>query len=143
MKNELPASYLDQVVDFISKNTKGATLGQPETSTYVDPYTGASRYTGATSASSSTEQAFSDPYTGQSLCLVKKNRSQRAESLRRVRILWDSRTATFKTCRCAASQGVPLVQADQPTGCQNQSYTIRRRHQIFHSECFVVLDLGH
>jgi phospholipase A-2-activating protein len=69
-KHELPASYLDQVVDFIHKSTNGATLGQ-ETggSTYVDPYTGSSRYTGSTS--SSTQQGGSDPFTGTSHVTAK------------------------------------------------------------------------
>jgi len=61
-KNELPASYLDQVVEFIHKNTNGATLGQESGNTYVDPYTGSSRYTGSTGPS--THQGGSDPFTG-------------------------------------------------------------------------------
>ena len=64
VKNELPASYLDQVVDFIHKNTNGETLGQDTSNTYVDPYTGSSRYTGSTAQS--TNQGGSDPFTGTS-----------------------------------------------------------------------------
>jgi hypothetical protein len=64
VKNELPASYLDQVVDFIHKNTNGETLGQDTSNTYVDPYTGSSRYTGSTAQS--TNQGGSDPFTGMS-----------------------------------------------------------------------------
>jgi hypothetical protein len=64
VKNELPASYLDQVVDFIHKNTNGETLGQDTSNTYVDPYTGSSRYTGSTAQN--TNQGGSDPFTGTS-----------------------------------------------------------------------------
>lgn len=64
--NELPLEFTDQVVDFIDKNTGGVTLGQSE---FVDPYTGASRYTGGgvpTTAAASTNQSFSgDPFTGE------------------------------------------------------------------------------
>jgi phospholipase A-2-activating protein len=65
VKNELPATYLDQVVDFIHKSTNGETLGQDTSNTYVDPYTGSSRYTGTTAQS--TNQGGSDPFTGMSL----------------------------------------------------------------------------
>lgn len=41
MKNNLPASYVDQVVQFIEKNTGGATLGGQGA---LDPYTGSSSY---------------------------------------------------------------------------------------------------
>lgn len=75
VKNELPASYLDQVVDFIHKNTNGATLGQDTSNTYVDPYTGSSRYTGATAPT--THQGGADPFTGMSpstyRCLLLSN----------------------------------------------------------------------
>ncbi|PWN27737.1 PFU-domain-containing protein [Jaminaea rosea] len=44
-RNELPMSYLEQVVGFIDKNTEGQTLGVgQDTSTYVDPYSGTGRY---------------------------------------------------------------------------------------------------
>ncbi|PWN50917.1 PFU-domain-containing protein [Violaceomyces palustris] len=42
-KNDLPMSYIDQVVKFIEKNSQTVSLGATE---YVDPYTGSSRYTG-------------------------------------------------------------------------------------------------
>jgi hypothetical protein len=35
-------SYLDQVADFITRNTQGATLGAQGGQQYVDPYTGES-----------------------------------------------------------------------------------------------------
>ncbi|KAE8256447.1 hypothetical protein A4X13_0g2627 [Tilletia indica] len=49
-KNELPASYVDQVVKFIEKNTEAISIG---TSDYVDPYTGANRYTSSAAPPSS------------------------------------------------------------------------------------------
>ncbi|KAE9398980.1 WD40 repeat-like protein [Gymnopus androsaceus JB14] len=92
--NELPLTYVDEVVNFIEKNTAGINLGSNEdyvdpftgtsryrssansapapssaSSAYVDPYTGASRYTGnsaATSAPSTPSSAFMDPFTGAS-----------------------------------------------------------------------------
>ena len=36
--NELPQSYLEQVVDFITKNSQGASFGT--SSQHVDPFTG-------------------------------------------------------------------------------------------------------
>lgn len=64
IRNELPMEYMNQIVEFIDKNTGETQLGQSE---FVDPYTGASRYTGGgrPTASSSTTSGFSgDPYTG-------------------------------------------------------------------------------
>lgn len=49
-KNELPLTYLDQVVSFIEKNTGAVNIGS---SNFVDPYTGGSSYRpGASSAAS-------------------------------------------------------------------------------------------
>ncbi|KAK4685850.1 phospholipase A-2-activating protein, partial [Tremellales sp. Uapishka_1] len=62
--NELPQSYLDEVVAFIQKNTNGVQLGAEEQSTYVDPYTGTSRYTGSSSSSTQPTSGGGDPYTG-------------------------------------------------------------------------------
>lgn len=42
--NELPLTYLDSVSNFITENTKGATLGQQEQSGGPDPYGTESRY---------------------------------------------------------------------------------------------------
>ena len=63
-KHELPSTYADQVVDFIQKNSGGVQLGS-ESSTYVDPYTGGSRYQGSSTASQTT-QGGADPFTGSS-----------------------------------------------------------------------------
>ncbi|KAM0753585.1 PFU-domain-containing protein [Meredithblackwellia eburnea MCA 4105] len=43
---ELPISYIDQVVKHIEANSGGVALGTGASNEYVDPYTGASRYTG-------------------------------------------------------------------------------------------------
>jgi phospholipase A-2-activating protein len=63
-KNELPSSYLDEVVNFIHKSTEGVKLGEQDNSSnaYSDPFTGSSRYTGA-SNSSGPSQGGGDPYT--------------------------------------------------------------------------------
>lgn len=42
--NELPLTYLDSVANFITENTKGATLGQQEQTSGPDPYGTESRY---------------------------------------------------------------------------------------------------
>ncbi|KAK8864675.1 hypothetical protein IAR55_001927 [Kwoniella newhampshirensis] len=64
-KHELPQTYCEQVVEFIQKNSGGAQLGtRPDTSTYVDPYTGGSRYTGASSSNSGPTYGGGDPFTG-------------------------------------------------------------------------------
>ena len=39
-ENELPLSYLDEVVRFIEKNTAGVNIGNSASSQFVDPYTG-------------------------------------------------------------------------------------------------------
>lgn len=64
--NDLPADYTDQVVQFIEKNTAGVTLGTAGNE-YVDPYTGASRYTAGGAAPALGSGGFSggDPYTGE------------------------------------------------------------------------------
>ncbi|KAK4703285.1 phospholipase A-2-activating protein, partial [Phenoliferia sp. Uapishka_3] len=68
-RHELPAEYIDQVVAHIEANTGGVALGTAGGSDFVDPYTGASRYTGggvgSRPAAGSGSTGFSgDPYTG-------------------------------------------------------------------------------
>ncbi|KAJ3760799.1 phospholipase A-2-activating protein [Lentinula raphanica] len=65
--NDLPLSYIDQVVNFIETNTAGVKLGSSEE--YVDPFTGASRYRSGGSAAptaNSGPSTYMDPYTGAS-----------------------------------------------------------------------------
>ncbi len=81
-RNELPMSYLDEVVRFIEKNTAGVSLGGGSDS-YVDPFTGgqsivfviynlltsfsgASRYQPSGSTRSTGGSDFMDPFTGAS-----------------------------------------------------------------------------
>jgi len=78
--NELPTSYVDQVVQFIEKNTSAENLGNSE---FMDPFTGdlpfslqsclvltwsvgASRYRGSASSAPAAASTYSDPYTGTS-----------------------------------------------------------------------------
>lgn len=57
-KNELDQSYLEQIVQFIDKNTEGATLGaQGSTEGYVDPFSGSGRYIPSSSTAGSTTSA--------------------------------------------------------------------------------------
>lgn len=63
LKNDLPSSYVDEVVRFIEKSTGGATLGGPGG---VDPYTGTSSYRsgGPTQSSAPSQGSFSgDPWS--------------------------------------------------------------------------------
>lgn len=55
--NDLPLSYVDQVVQFLTKNTGGTQIG----SGYQDPFTGSGAYHGGSATSSS---AYRDPFTG-------------------------------------------------------------------------------
>lgn len=65
-REELSQGFLDQVAKFITQNTGGATISQAAPAA-VDPYTGASRYSGGAPMSGShASQAAFDPYTGAS-----------------------------------------------------------------------------
>ncbi|QRV87354.1 ubiquitin homeostasis protein lub1 [Ceratobasidium sp. AG-Ba] len=65
-QNDLPLSYIDQVVSFIEKNTAGTKI--QSSGDFVDPYTGASRYQAPPGAAtpSSNSNAYVDPFTGAS-----------------------------------------------------------------------------
>lgn len=65
--NMLPAVYLEQIVEFINNNTQQVGAGNNNSSqtSYVDPYTGASRYV-SSNQNQSTAGASYDPYTGAS-----------------------------------------------------------------------------
>ncbi|MCO5583280.1 hypothetical protein L7F22_037190 [Adiantum nelumboides] len=72
-RNELPLTYVDQVVAFIEKNTEAVNLGS--NNEFVDPYTGASSYRpGASSASAPAAAAPrpSAPVAPQS-CLLRNH----------------------------------------------------------------------
>ncbi|CAO1630116.1 unnamed protein product [Sympodiomycopsis kandeliae] len=64
-KNELPMTYLEQVVSFIDKNTEGVNIGAGnESQGYVDPYSGTGRYIpggGGTSSGAATAPGVSAP----------------------------------------------------------------------------------
>ncbi|CAO3660671.1 unnamed protein product [Umbelopsis vinacea] len=64
-KYELSQDFLDQIADFIIKNAKGVEIGMSNSAQYVDPYTGAARYTPAARTTDSTA-TYSDPFTGSS-----------------------------------------------------------------------------
>ncbi|RDB21127.1 Phospholipase A-2-activating protein [Hypsizygus marmoreus] len=65
--NDLPLTYLDEVVKFIEKNTSGVNIGTGGEE-YVDPYTGASRYRSSAASVPTTAptSTYQDPYTGAS-----------------------------------------------------------------------------
>lgn len=60
-KNDLNPMFLDQVANFIIENTKGQTLGSPN-SGFSDPFTGAGRY--IPGSASDSQLSRSDPFTG-------------------------------------------------------------------------------
>lgn len=62
VKNNLPSAYLEQVVDFILKNSK--TTLPPMNTQYQDPFTGGSRYTPSGTNTSSFQGTNVDPFTG-------------------------------------------------------------------------------
>ncbi|KAF9032122.1 PFU-domain-containing protein [Hymenopellis radicata] len=65
-RNELPLSYIDEVVKFIERNTSGVNLGSGADE-YVDPFTGASRYrSSAASVPTGPSSSYVDPFTGNS-----------------------------------------------------------------------------
>ncbi|KAI9486953.1 MAG: WD40-repeat-containing domain protein [Benjaminiella poitrasii] len=59
-RHDLPMSYIDQVTDFIIKNTEGVNLGGG----YQDPFTGANRYTPSGANQSASGANYVDPFTG-------------------------------------------------------------------------------
>ncbi|KAL0946557.1 hypothetical protein HGRIS_012762 [Hohenbuehelia grisea] len=64
--NDLPLTYVDEVVRFIEKNTAGVNIGTGGNE-YVDPFTGASRYQASTaSTGTAPASAYMDPFTGAS-----------------------------------------------------------------------------
>lgn len=66
-RNELPLSYIDQVVQFIETNSAKHTIGpDASASQYIDPYTGASRYQSNSSSvpMAATGVGYVDPYSG-------------------------------------------------------------------------------
>jgi phospholipase A-2-activating protein len=65
--NDLPLTYIDEVVKFIEKNTSGINIGSGGEE-YVDPFTGASRYRGSSASvpTSAPRSVYQDPFTGAS-----------------------------------------------------------------------------
>ncbi|XP_076265264.1 phospholipase A2 activator protein [Rhynchophorus ferrugineus] len=62
-KNFLPAEYLEQVVDFILKNSKEQYV-PPTNNEYQDPFTGGSRYTPSYQSNAGQMGMNVDPFTG-------------------------------------------------------------------------------
>ena len=59
--NELPMTYLDQVANFITTNTQGATLGQTQQPAGVDPWGTGARYRPGESAPAASSNATQTP----------------------------------------------------------------------------------
>eukprot|EP00794_Sanderia_malayensis_P016237 gene16236-17875_t len=76
--NEISPMFLDQVANFIIKNTEGVTIGQSQPG-FTDPFTGGSRYVPGSTSSNSDPQllAFQDPFTGGNRYRPQESASQR------------------------------------------------------------------
>lgn len=66
-KHELPQMFLDQIAQFIMKNTESATIDSVGGSTYYDPFTGGNRYVPGAGYQRPTAAApaVADPFTGE------------------------------------------------------------------------------
>ncbi|TDG43818.1 hypothetical protein AWZ03_009768 [Drosophila navojoa] len=66
-RNNLPQAYLDQVANFIVKNSESApVVATQSTAGYQDPFTGGSRYVPGSSSSNVSGSGNMDPFTGSS-----------------------------------------------------------------------------
>jgi len=65
-KHELSQTFLDEIAQFIMKNTQGETIVSTNNSTYCDPFTGAGRYipSGYNNPPPRQTSAMVDPFTG-------------------------------------------------------------------------------
>jgi phospholipase A-2-activating protein len=61
LKNDLPTTYLDQIVKFLETNTGATALGSSNAS---DPFTGGSSYRSTGNESAPSEAQYRDPFTG-------------------------------------------------------------------------------
>jgi phospholipase A-2-activating protein len=61
-KHELPDTYVDQIVEFIDKNTSGVALGGPAAG--ADPFTGSASYRPGNSQNANPSNVGTDPFTG-------------------------------------------------------------------------------
>ncbi|KAF8637390.1 hypothetical protein AX17_002886 [Amanita inopinata Kibby_2008] len=107
-ENDLPLSYIDEVVGFIEKNTGGVSLGGNED--YVDPYTGASRYrSGGSSSSENPTSSYVDPYTGSSRYITARTPSQPSENFSS-RSDASTATSTYtKTSHQTTTRDIPRI----------------------------------
>uniref|UniRef100_A0A182SY28 PFU domain-containing protein n=1 Tax=Anopheles maculatus TaxID=74869 RepID=A0A182SY28_9DIPT len=66
-KHNLPQAYLDQVANFIVKNSDSAPVASATANSYYDPFTGGSRYVpGSSGGQFQPSAANTDPFTGAS-----------------------------------------------------------------------------
>ncbi|KAL4067764.1 WD40-repeat-containing domain protein [Scleroderma yunnanense] len=103
-QNDLPMAYVDQIVQFIEKNTAGVKLGNDG---YVDPFTGASRYQPATLSPSNTPaSSYVDPFTGASRHIAPQDSHSTSK------IIPFSNLISFKQANVSAMQA-KVYQFDQ------------------------------
>jgi len=81
-ENELSQYFLDEIAQFIIKNTQGETIGvSSQTSSYYDPFTGENRYvppvsSGSSMGSSNKSNYVADPFTGSGAYHTGINKTQ-------------------------------------------------------------------
>ncbi|EDW03341.1 phospholipase A-2-activating protein [Drosophila grimshawi] len=85
-RNNLPQAYLDQVANFIIKNSDNAqtVIAQPTTG-YQDPFTGGSRYVPGSSSSNVQGAGNMDPFTGASSYSTASSNTQSGTNVNFVR----------------------------------------------------------
>ncbi|XP_030555223.1 phospholipase A-2-activating protein [Drosophila novamexicana] len=85
-RNNLPQAYLDQVANFIVKNSENAPAVVTQTTTgYQDPFTGGSRYVPGSSNSSVRGSGNMDPFTGASSYSTANSNTQSSVDVNFVR----------------------------------------------------------
>jgi phospholipase A-2-activating protein len=133
-KNDLPLSYIDQVVQFIEKNTGGINLGGNEE--FVDPFTGSTRYRPPNSTQPAaysgpypgesrhisigssaitppaSSSSFSDPFTGPSRYVPGSTTTMSQPPVSTISIIPTPKALSFKQANVSAMQG-KLYQFDQ------------------------------
>lgn len=77
-QEELSQEFLDQIANFIMQNTKGVAIESGPVAS--DPFTGASRYSGASSNQYGTPTGLGDPFTGSSGYVSQEFRNQMQQS---------------------------------------------------------------
>lgn len=125
--NDMSPLFLDEVANFIVKNTEGVTLG-PRQTNVSDPFTGGARYipgsSSMTSVSDPPVSAFQDPFTGGSRYVPGSTPSNS-----------DTQLSTFEDPFTGGTRYRP--QADQ-----NSDVSIKKTSAFFPKTSYLSFDTG-